>query len=72
MFNHWHCNIRGLFIHTHFAKHVFLHICQQCRPLMLASSIKLYMPTTTKTKLNIRHSIHVRIQHDKNILLIAF
>ena len=67
MFNHKHCNIRGLFIHIHFAKQVFLHICQQ---ILLVSSIKLYMPTTTKTKLNIRHSIHVRIQHDN--LLIAF
>ena len=25
------CNIRGLFIHIHFAKQVFLHICQQGR-----------------------------------------
>ena len=30
---------------------------------------KLYMPTTTKTKLNIRHSIHVRIQHDKKYII---
>ena len=69
MFNHYHCNIRGLFIHTHFAKQVFLHICQQRRPILLFSSIKLYMPTTTKTKLNIIHSIHVRIQHDKKYII---
>ena len=43
------------------------------RQILVINSVKLYMPTTTKTKLNIRHSIHVRIQHmTKNKLLIAF
>ena len=56
-------------MHTHFAKHVFLHICQQRRPILLVSSIKLYMPTTNETKLNIRHSIHVTIQHDKKYII---
>ena len=27
------------------------------------------MPITTKIKLNIRHSIHVRIQHDKKCII---
>ena len=39
------------------------------RQILLVSSIKLYMPTTTKTRLNIRHSIHVRIQHDKKYII---
>ena len=53
-------------MHIHFAKQVFLHIVNKADTAII--SIKLYMLTTTKTKLNIRHLIHVRIQHDKKYI----
>ena len=54
-------------IHKHFAKQVFFHICQQGR-YCLSVVLSYTLATTTKTKLNIRHSIHVRIQHDKKYI----
>ena len=68
MFNLEHCNIRGLIIHILFCK-TGVSSYLSTRQILLVSSIKLYMPITTKTKLNIRHSIHVKIQSDKKYII---
>ena len=65
MFNH--CNIRVIYPYTFCKTGVSSYL--STKQILLVSSIQLYMPITTKTKLNIRHSIHVRIQHDKKYII---